>query len=226
MPKRREEAWAGSIAPVRGGRGSALLSGCITNLGKIRNRSLLLKMFAWHIILTWYVLAELEAAQLGENRVNLGHNALNVHAAWRNGQRRIWSAQASAALGLAKAEAAYEKGEALPHQLALSYTEMAKSISWWLVTMETDYEPPGPRRYVRRLVDEALKLADAIRAEADQPQGLRQLARVYKHLADIAFHMGWPRERSQYLSLAAAVAEEGGTGSQLADIRRMKRVRA
>lgn len=223
---RRNEAWAGAIASAGKVRGSALLSHCITCLTKARSRPWYVKVFLVPAMAWWYIVGEREAGLLEGIRVNLGHDALNVLANWRNDQRRIWKAETAAAMGLAKAEAAYEKGEALPHQVALAYTEMAKAISWWLITMETDYQPPEPRKYVRTLVDGALALVPAIRAETDQPQGLRQLARVYKHLHLISSLMGWPREAAKYLHEAERAAQEGDTGSQVADIARLRKRRA
>jgi hypothetical protein len=66
-----------------------------------------------------------------------------------------------------------------PHQIALAYITFAEVLNSVGDTF-------NPRFYVEK----ALRLEDSIQAEFDQPQGLRQLVRIFKKSAELYMKIG------------------------------------
>ncbi|KND47901.1 MAG: hypothetical protein AB199_04055 [Parcubacteria bacterium C7867-004] len=193
---------------------TVILSGYITGMNQIRagygrlSRSEKLKQ-----LLMWGAAAEWHSWHLRANREQLDHNQLNVLATWLLATASLprcrW--RAPLALRYARLGQAAAKGvDVLPHQRALAYLLSARAV------MRSKY---GDKSAVRRLMGKAHSLEAEIRAEANQPYGLRQLVRIFKGEGELHFELG-DVDRAYYLfKLALAVAEgEADTKSQARQI--------
>ena len=188
---------------------SAKLSRCITNLGNAG----LSKPFKFVV---WYLTAKSEAARLYRVRAGLGHEALNVLASWFIRTGDADKAGIVTSLGIKRAETAYQKLEARPHDFALACSVRAL----WATMTEHRCRLSSTREYVDMLARRVVELVPAIRAEKTV-QALRQLVRVRKHLGTSYEKLGDTQVAYSYYVEALALAEgDADTESQARQLRK------
>ncbi len=233
-----EAAWQGSCDMAeRGslnalylkGRGerlaasSLMLSTYIESMKGIRKSgSPLPKRLA--LLALWGIRAEIEASRLRARWFRLAPHEMNVLVTWLIVTGKIVPDRANQAYGYGYAaldftRAEFERGRALPHQVALAEVAVARAI---MLKPRKTGSPELIR--ARALMSSALRRARAIRDERSRPQALLQLVRIFIAASEFYSVSGKRLKGQTYLNIALELAEgEAGALSEAEDIRRALR---
>jgi hypothetical protein len=233
MTDTREPAWQGDLAHLYMERrkareqqrlgltlpaASMRLSAYITAIGNVRSGAIGFRGLRRAGALAWWgLLAERNAQQLKEGLEELTANQLNVLAAWliKTAQLVPFRYETAASVAERGLQAVKHDPDALPHQQALAHIAYAQALAIGL--QSSDY---AERTRVMEQVKRALSFEKDIRAEPDQPQGLRQFVRVLKAAGELKVQFGKKDDALAYFMRASALAEgEARTESQAAQLR-------